>query len=59
MLKFKLVNQEDGNIEIPLDSETVGDALSESIDKLGYSLVSYEEEEATEDHYDLSHKHFF
>ncbi len=48
-LSFKLVNNDDGNIEIPLDSDEERKALFEGIEKLGYRFVSFEKNAGNKD----------
>ena len=42
--RYKLVNNTDGNNEIELESDTEDDALTEALEILGWSLVSYKDE---------------
>ena len=42
--KYKLVNNQDGNEEIELDSTDEEDATAEAFEVLGWSLVTYKSE---------------
>jgi len=46
MIKYKLVNEDDGNIEILLESDKEYQALMEGIEQLGYRFVAYEDNES-------------
>lgn len=45
MAKYKLVSNDDGNVEIPLDGESQTEALFEALDKLGYHIVAEKDDE--------------
>jgi hypothetical protein len=42
--KYKLVNNQDGNNEIELESTNEEDAVTEALEVLGWSLVTYKDE---------------
>lgn len=44
-MKYKLVNNNDGNIEIPLESTEVDKAYGEALDVLEWGLVEVPEED--------------
>lgn len=50
MKVFKAVNEQDGNISVPLDADNREMAATEALDKLGYRLVEEEYPEAVLDY---------
>lgn len=45
VIKYKIVDNNDGNIEVELESSTREEAIEEALGALGWNLVAYDEYE--------------